>query len=349
MSIYIDRKCLLLISARLPLFKEKKADLFNFRCPYCGDSQKNKTKARGFVYRKNNDYFYVCHNCNVSTTFSKFLQHMDAERYKEYIFERYAAGETGTSNYKKPDIKKIFSGPKPADKFKSLGDFENCGYSIAQLPDGHYAKEYIRARRIPEKFWHEFFYVEEYRNWLDKQFPNHGKENVPNDARIIMFYTDRQGGITNVSGRALAADNKIRYITVKLRDEKKVYGLHRLDPKKRVYVTEGQFDSLFLPNAVASGDSNLISMADHLKKVFGCEDVVLVYDNTPRNKELVSQIKGTIDSGYAVTLLPYDPISKDLNEMVKAGASATDLVNLIDANTYQGLNAQMKFVGWKKC
>ncbi len=95
MSVYIDRKYLLLISSRLQQFKQKKEDLFNFRCLYCGDSKKNKLKARGYVYRKSNDYFFICHNCGKSTTFAKFLEHVDGTTYKQYILERYATGETG--------------------------------------------------------------------------------------------------------------------------------------------------------------------------------------------------------------------------------------------------------------
>ena len=60
---YIDQKYLLLVSPQLKLFKKKSDGLYNFRCPYCGDSQKSRTKARGYVFRKKNDLFYKCHNC----------------------------------------------------------------------------------------------------------------------------------------------------------------------------------------------------------------------------------------------------------------------------------------------
>jgi hypothetical protein len=58
MSVYIDRKFLGFVSSKLEQFKQKQTDLYNFRCPYCGDSKKNKLKARGYVYRKSNDYFW---------------------------------------------------------------------------------------------------------------------------------------------------------------------------------------------------------------------------------------------------------------------------------------------------
>jgi hypothetical protein len=52
--MYLEQKYLLLVSSQLQLFKKKSNNLFNFRCPYCGDSQKSKSKARGYVFQKEN-------------------------------------------------------------------------------------------------------------------------------------------------------------------------------------------------------------------------------------------------------------------------------------------------------
>ena len=348
MSVYIDRKYLLFISSRMGNFATKKEDLYNFRCPYCGDSQKNKNKSRGYVYRKDNDYFYRCHNCNLGTTFGKFLEFVDAGLYKEYIFERYANGDNKHSPVEKPALTDYLSGPKPEERFRTLSMVIGND-TIENLPDGHYAKEYIRARMIPQEYWNEIVYTDKFRDFLDKNFPDHDKVNVPNDARIVLFYTDKKCRVTNVAGRALAADNKIRYITVKVLDERKVFGLHRLNRMDRVYVTEGQFDSLFLPNAVACGDSNLLGMADYLRKEHNCDDIVLVYDNTPRNKDLVTQMNRAVENGSKVVILPYDPDAKDLNEMVKSGKTLADLKTMIDNNVYSGLSAKLKLKEWRKC
>ena len=103
MSVFIDRAFLLRVSPKLPRFTQKKQDLYNFRCPLCGDSQKNKTKARGFVYRKKDDYFYMCHNCGISTTFYNFLDKVDPSLVKEYQLERYKTG-TQNANTKAPEF-----------------------------------------------------------------------------------------------------------------------------------------------------------------------------------------------------------------------------------------------------
>ena len=111
MSVYIDRKFLLQISPKLQRFAQKKTDLFNFRCPFCGDSQKNKSKARGFIYRKKNDYFFTCHNCGEGHTFYNFINHVDPSLVKEYQLERYKDGQTGNHNYPKPETMVNISKP----------------------------------------------------------------------------------------------------------------------------------------------------------------------------------------------------------------------------------------------
>ena len=95
---YIDQKYLLLVSSQLKLFKKKNDGLYNFRCPYCGDSKKSQTKARGFMFRKENSMIYKCHNCGVGASFKNFLKQVDSKIYNEYILERYKKKEV------EPDI-----------------------------------------------------------------------------------------------------------------------------------------------------------------------------------------------------------------------------------------------------
>ena len=359
MSVYIDRKFLGFVSSKLEQFKEKKTDLYNFRCPYCGDSKKNKLKARGYVYRKSNDYFFVCHNCSKSTTFAKFLEHVDGTTYKQYILERYAAGETGYgTNAKKPDFEQLKGNAYArlqSTLNNSRGDSTQSQslertwraythYSVANLPEEHYARAYIKMRKIPEKYWDEILFIPKFRDFLDTEFPQHGKDEVPNDDRIVLFYTNEKGEITNVAGRALS-DTKIRYVTVKISDEKKVFGLHRLRKQERIYVLEGQFDSYFVENSIASGDSNLGGVAAVLPEL----DTVLVYDNEPRNKDIVKQIEKSIDKGHKVCLFPESVSGKDVNEMIQNGFTSDEIKSIIDNNTFSGLSAKLKFTHWKRC
>jgi transcription elongation factor Elf1 len=358
MSVFIDRKYLGFISHKLEQFKQKKQDLYNFRCFYCGDSKKNKLKTRGFIYRKNNDYFYICHNCGKSTTFGKFLQELDGTVYKQYALERYSNGETGKHNYQKPTFDGLkgnafarfqssdneSSGdPEPIERLEKTWD-TFTHHSVKNLPDGHYARDYIKKRGIPEKYWEEIIFVSRFKDFLDEEFPDHGKEDIPNDDRIVLFYTNERGEITNVAGRALS-DTKIRYVTVKIKDEKKLFGLHRLQKQRKVYILEGQFDSYFIENSVASGDSNLGGVA----AVFPELDTVLVYDNEPRNKDIVKQIEKSIDKGYTICLFPESIKGKDINEMIQNGLTSDEVKSIIDSNTFSGLTAKLKFTHWKRC
>ena len=86
---YIETKYARIVGSRLDKFKEKKPDLYNFRCPYCGDSQKHKTKARGYIFPKGNSFIYKCHNCSVSTSAVKLIKYVDEKLYNQLITEKY--------------------------------------------------------------------------------------------------------------------------------------------------------------------------------------------------------------------------------------------------------------------
>jgi len=73
--------------------------------------------------------------------------------------------------------------------------------------------------------------------------------------------------------------------------------------------------------------------------------VVYVFDNEPRNKEIVSKYIKAIDNGERVVIWPNNIVEKDINDMVMAGH---DVQNVVELNTYQGLEAKLKLTEWKK-
>jgi transcription elongation factor Elf1 len=336
MSVFIDRTFLLRVSPKLQRFSKKKDDLYNFRCPLCGDSQKNKLKARGFVFRKKNDYFYMCHNCGASTSFYNFLKQVDESLVKEYQLERYKNGETGNNNYPKPDFQEI---KQEAPKFKKSLELP----TINSLPEAHFAKNYIQQRRIPEAFSSQLYYAEDFKQFVE----NLGIEKDglhKDDKRIVIPFYDKEKNLIAIQGRALG-ESKLRYITLKLHDDnKKIYGLDRINEESMVYVTEGPIDSMFLENAVATADSNLESITDCVDK----SKVVLVFDNEPRNKEIVSKINSAIENHFNVVIWPEFIDSKDINDMVLDGFSPDEIQDIISKNTFVNLRAKMEFVNWKK-
>jgi transcription elongation factor Elf1 len=350
MAVYTDRKYLGIIASRLEQYKQKKQDLYNFRCPYCGDSKKNRLKARGYIYRKSNDYFFSCHNCSKSTTFGKFLQDIDSGLYNQYALERYSNGETGNHNYKKPDFESL--------KGNAFSRFANTNQKpqntlaavtlpkVSDLPLEHKAVQYINQRNIPKKFWSEVFYCDNFQEYIRTNYPETESdiEQLPADERIVLFYTNEKGGVTNVSGRALS-DNGMRYAVAKVSEEPKIFGTHRINKESTVYVVEGQFDSLFLNNCVASGDSNLINAANNL----GAKNTVLVFDAEPRNKQIVKMMEKAVAVNCSICVFPEEIRGKDINEMILNGMNPEEVQRLVENNTYNGLVAKMKLSRWKRC
>ena len=335
MSVYIDRTFLLRLSPKLNKFTQKKDDLYNFRCPLCGDSQKNKSKSRGYVYRKKNDYFYMCHNCGVSTTFYNLLDKVDPNLSKEYSLERYK-DSASANNYVKPTFEEFKT---EAPKFKkSLGI-----PAINSLPDDHYAKVYVKARKIPENFHSELYFAEDFKGFVDSlQIEKEGLKE--DDPRLVIPFYDEDKNLVAFQGRALG-ESKLRYITVKTdKDNHKLFGTDRINKEEMIYVVEGPIDSMFLENAVATADSNLMAASKHFDK----SKIVLIYDNEPRNKELHKQMDKAIEEHYNVVIWPEMIVEKDINDMVLNGFSPDEIQDIISKHTFVNLRAKMEFINWKK-
>jgi len=335
MSVFIDRTFLLRLSPKLQRFTKKKDDLYNFRCPLCGDSQKNKLKSRGYVYRKKNDYFFMCHNCGVSTTFYNFLKQVDPNLLKEYALERYKNGETGNNNYEKPKFEEAKTS-KPV--FKKSLDLP----SIDSLPEAHFAKVYVQSRRIPEAFFSQLYYADDFAAFI--QSLGIEKELSKEDKRLVIPFYDKEKNLVAIQGRSLG-ESKLRYITIKTHeDNHKVFGMDRVDEEKMIYVVEGPIDSMFIENAVATADSNLESITS----IYDKSKVTLIFDNEPRNKEIIKKIDDAIEKHYNVVIWPEMVDSKDINDMVMDGFSPDEIQDIISKNTFVNLRAKAEFVNWKK-
>ena len=92
---HVDSKYVNLISARLEKFKRVKTDLYNFRCPICGDSKKNKSKTRGYIYSVKSNTNFKCHNCGASMSLNNFIKKVDPAVHKQYSLEKFRDGHTG--------------------------------------------------------------------------------------------------------------------------------------------------------------------------------------------------------------------------------------------------------------
>ena len=319
----VDAKYIGLVSSRLKKFKRIKENLFNFRCPICGDSQKQKNKARGYFYRVKNNVNFKCHNCGASLSFNNFLKQIDATLHKQYTLEKFKEGHTG-KNFVVQEPKFEFA--KPVFK-KSLG--------LPKASSSSIASEYLTKRGIdPDKF----YFADKFMEWTNSQKSTF--DNIIRDEnRIVIPMYDEDKNLIGFQGRALGK-SFTKYITVMLNeDAPKVYGLDTIDKKSTVYITEGPFDSTFICNSIA------MCGADVDVSGWGISNPVWVYDNEPRNREIVNRISRTIDNGNSIVIWTNNIIEKDINDMVLSGH---DVMSMVKSNTYSGLEAKIKFNNWKK-
>ena len=322
---FIDSKYVGLISSRLEKFKRVKSDLYNFRCPICGDSKKNKTKTRGYIYSVKNNTNFKCHNCGASLSFNNFLKQIDTTLHKQYTIEKFKEGFTG-KNFVVEEPK--FEFQKPVFKKK---------INLPKASDNQEAKEYLLNRKIdPDKF----YFAEKFREWTNTQIHTFNEKALKyEEPRIVIPLLSENGDIFGFQGRALGPSPN-KYITVMLSDESpKIYGLDKVDSSQPIYIVEGPFDSTFVKNSVAMCGSDVDIGS------FNWSDYIYVFDNEPRNKEIVDRISKTIDRGDKVVIWSNNISQKDINDMVIAGLN---VMNVLESNTHKGLEAKLKFNEWKK-
>mgnify|MGYP003634350995 CR=1 FL=1 len=305
-----DLKYAGILSTRLERYsvKENAPYRANFRCPICGDSQKSKTKARGWILEKDNSAITYCHNCNASHGMRNFLKIVDHNLYNEYIID---------TALDKKARRELFNPPK--EDIKPL-----------------------------DKLIMKLYYAPKFNEWVNSIIP--GKLPTPrppqrDGPRLVMPFIDKDGNLFGFNARSFSESSGLRYITIMIDDTMpKIFGLDTVNFKKKYYVIEGPIDSLFLPNAVAmaGADGNASGLEETHNAVF-------VFDNEPRNKEIVSRMSKCIDNGYNVCIWPENVLHKDINDVIMSGMTQEQLKRMIDEHTYRGLEGKLQLSYWKKC
>ena len=318
----VDSKFIGLISSRLEKFKRVKPNLYNFRCPICGDSKKNKSKTRGYLYVVKANTNYRCHNCGASMSLNNFLKEVDPAIHKQYTLEKFKSGHTGR-NFVADEPTFTFEEPKFKTKL-----------SIPPCSEVQRGREYLEKRRLdPEKF----YWAEDFTGFINSIKPTFGS-NVPKESRIIIpLYYNKN--LIGVQGRSLLP-NSVKYITtIFYNDAPKIYGLDTIRKSSPVFVTEGPFDSTFIRNSIA------MCGADGDVGKWGVSTPVWVYDNEPRSPEICRRIQTSIATQQTVVIWPSNIHEKDINDMVLAGH---DVQSIVESNVYEGLEANLKFTTWKR-
>ena len=320
----IDSKYIGLISSRLQKFKRVKSNLYNFRCPICGDSQKHKNKARGYFYQIKTNTNFKCHNCGASLSFNNFLKQIDSTLHKQYTLEKFKEGHAGGRNFVVEEPKFDFTKPV----FKAKLDLPKA----SEVP---MAKEYLTKRKLdPNKF----YFAQKFQEWTNKQKQTF--DNIVRDeCRIVIPLYDTNSELIGFQGRSLGP-NSIKYITVMLNDNKpKIYGLEKINEREPIFIVEGPFDSTLVENSIAMCGSDVDI------RTYNWSDYIWVFDNEPRNREINNRVSKIIDRGDKVVIWPNHIKQKDINDMV---LSNIDVMSVLKSNTYSGLKAKVKFNNWKK-
>jgi transcription elongation factor Elf1 len=341
--LYIDAKYAHILGGRLRNFKQKKDYLWNFSCPVCGDSSRNKNKARGYIYRARADLLAKCHKCGYSSNIGNLIKYVDATLYDEYVLERYKAGATRYHDHKDiEDTRVVVETPKTElledDILESLTRMD-------KLPLTHPAMKTLIDRKIPRDYWNLLYFAPKFKAFVNSVTPKFQEPIVDEHPRLIIPFFTNAGKCFAFQGRAFG-DEQPKYYTIKVDEtEEKIYGLDRIDFSKRIYVVEGPLDSLFIPNCIAVSGSSFDTPT--VRSLL--TNATLVMDNEPRSKDICKLLAKNIKAGYNVCMFPENIEQKDINDMIiKGGLTPEEIFETINTNTFSGIEATLRFSTWKK-
>lgn len=343
MSLYIDIKYLNTIAYRLENFKKKSQDLWNCRCPLCGDSSRNKKKSRGYFYRGKNDLYYKCHNCGASHHFGTFLKNFDSTQYGQYVIERYADGGHNKTSHKTVESVLKFEEPK-FEKKPEPKLIDSIMDRLDTLPEDNEAVQYAVNRKIPRDAFSRLYFIPNVKDII--QLNDKYKESiVTSEPRLAIPFFDGTGKLLVVSLRGLRGES-LRYINIKVdEDAPSIFGLDKVDPSKEVLVVEGPLDSLFLDNSIACAGT-AFGKIDQLP--IDKEKITIIFDNQPKNRDVGKLMNKYIDMGYKMVIWPDSVPGKDINEMIENGLTSDEIQRIINDNTFKGLAAKAKYAMWRK-
>lgn len=334
MAEFVDIQFAQMLSGRLENFKIRHTNPYkiNFRCPICGDSQKSRSKARGWLLERDNKFSYYCHNCGASHSFKNFLKMQDPLLYNDYVAEKFVANTTSSST--ENDVTQ-FQTKKPVFKKNPLKKLKK----VSQLPYNHAICRYIKQRQIPSHHHYRLYFAPKFKTWINEIIPNKFEYVGKDEPRLVIPFLDERGNCFGVSARGFNPDG-IRYITIMFEERQKIFGLDKVNFNEPYYIVEGAIDSFFLENAISMNGAE--GTTHDIRNI---ENGIFVFDAEPRNKEIHKRMEKVIKNGHKICIWPVDLPGKDINDMHLAGVNPE---KIIEENTYQGLQAELKLAAWRK-
>jgi len=337
---WIENKYLMLVSGRLQNFKRKSGNVFNFRCPLCGDSETHKNKSRGYIFEKKGKALFHCHNCTATMGVPNFIKTIDQNLYNEMQLEKLkdvkSPEQTDLESFVEKMKKPVFLKSGPLKGLKK----------VSQISPDHRVKKFVDARRIPNPYHAKLFSCPNFRSFTNNLVP--GKFDIDSlkhdETRLLIPFFDADKNVHAYQGRSLGP-SAVKYITIVLNDDiPKVYGLDTVDFNRTVPVVEGPIDSMFIPNSIATAGGDLVSSVSSFDK----KNLVIVYDNEPRSRDTIKKLDKAILQGYNVVIWPENLDHKDINDMVLSGLSCEFIAHIMKTNTYRDLAAKMALTRWSK-
>lgn len=341
MSVWLDEYYLKQLSPQLPLFKAKGTHKYNARCVICGDSQTNRSKARWYAFPHKNVMMTKCHNCGYTQSFGIFLRTVDPALFAHYNIQRMQEAALMSGNLSEEQQEDSHPAKHDLSIFQTLR-------KVSQLKADHPAHKWILSRRIPSNRHYRLFYTPKFKQFVNGLIPDKYPGATGTDPRIILPLIDSDGTtVIGFQGRSIDPRAQVRYYTIILdTDRPRVFGLEHIDLSRKITVVEGPFDSLFLSNTIASCGSDLASDLQLISN--DKSDFIIVYDNEPRNKQIIQKIIQCIDANYSVVIWPDTIDYKDINDMVLSGMQPYQIRNIIKENTFNGLQAKLRLQQWKR-
>ncbi len=349
MSLWRDEKYLRLLGPTLDQFHDKGRHTFNFRCPLCGDSAKHKTKTRGYCFAKGDILMYKCHNCGVAIPFVAFLRSQNVDLYGQYMLEDVE------EKRQKPAFPP--ASPKPTPQPTQTApeapapSVPAAGMGLERLPASGQLQavtDFARARKLPDPAIARLYGTVSAHTWLTALVGEEKAKKAIDGVPYLVQPLCLPDGTWY--GAQLRTIETKEYYTFRWSNEPlKVFGLEAWTPTKTTYVTEGPIDALFVPNAISTCGSDLVSGIQILEDqgyIKHSARRVYVWDNEPRNKEITKHIRNAIKLRESVVIWPLGEREKDINDMVKAGKS--DIAALLARRTFTGISAELEFAAWTK-
>lgn len=274
---------------------------FNFRCPFCGDSEKSKRKKR-FHLQYNNDEstFFNCFNCPATGTFYDLYAHMEGisssdayKKLRKFDCETVKKSLVQKSTYKEKTI--------DYTKHDNFNDFlkNNC-LSLESIPTSYYQSKLIEYLK----------FFKESRQITTELFVCHSGIF---EKRIIIPIIEN-GVCVYFQGRRILETQYPKYLNPSVEKENVILNIRHFNPEKFIIVTEGILD------ADAIGYQGTTCLGASIDDIFLSElykytnkGIILALDNDKAGQDQIQKIFK--ESKFNKKLLYFTlDTEKDLNE-----------------------------------